>query len=117
MRRREFVSLLGGAAVAWSFPALSQQAAKLPTIGFLGASSLSAIERYLPALVQRLNELGWIDGRSVMIEYRWAAGRNERMTELATEFVRMKVDIIVTHGTAAVIAAKQATSVIPIVFA
>jgi putative ABC transport system substrate-binding protein len=117
MRRREFMSLLGGVAAAWPLVARAQQAAKLPTIGFLGASSLSAIERSLPALVQRLNELGWIDGRSVVIAYRWAAGRNERMAELAAEFVRMHVDIIVTHGTAAVIATKQATSTIPIVFA
>src|SRR5262249_13758495 len=104
MRRREFITLLGAAAATWPAGALSQQAVKLPTIGFLGASSLSAIERSLPAFVQQLNELGWIDGRSVVIVYRWAAGRNERMAELAAEFVRMNVDIIVTHGTAAVIA-------------
>jgi hypothetical protein len=91
--------------------------ASCPTIGFLGASSRSAIDRFLAALVQRLHELGWIDGRTVAIEYRWADAQNDRMTEIATEFVRMKVDIIVTHGTAAVIAAKQATSIIPIVFA
>jgi putative ABC transport system substrate-binding protein len=117
MRRRDFITLLGGVAVSRPLTAWAQQAAKLPTIGFLGASSLSAIERSLPALVQRLNELGWIEGRSVVIVYRWAAGRNERMAELAAEFVRMNVDIIVTHGTAAVIATKQATSIIPIVFA
>jgi putative ABC transport system substrate-binding protein len=69
------------------------------------------------AFVQRLRELGWIEGRTVAIEYRWAEGRNERAAEIAAEFVRLKVDVIVTQGTASVIAAKQATSVIPIVFA
>jgi len=117
MRRRDFVRGSVGFAVSRPLSAHAQQERKPPTIGFMGASSLSAIDRYLAAWVQRLNELGWIDGRSVLIEYRWANGRNERMAEIATEFVRMKVDIIVTHGTAAVIAAKQATSIIPIVFA
>ena len=117
MRRRDFIKGVAGSATAWPLAARAQQSGKLPTIGFLGASSRSAIDRFLAALVLRLHELGWIDGRSVVIEYRWAAGRNERMAEIATEFVRMKVDIIVTHGTAAVIAAKQATSIIPIVFA
>jgi len=117
MRRRDFVKGSVGFAVSRPLSAHAQQERKPPTIGFMGASSLSAIDRYLAAWVQRLNELGWIDGRSVLIEYRWANGRNERMAEIATEFVRMKVDIIVTHGTAAVIAAKQATSIIPIVFA
>jgi putative ABC transport system substrate-binding protein len=117
MRRREFITLLGGAAAAWPLAARAQQSGKLPTIGFLGASSRSGIDRFVAALVQRLHELGWIDGRTVAIEYRWADAQNDRMTEIATEFVRMKVDIIVTHGTAAVIAAKQATSIIPIVFA
>ena len=110
MRRRDFVRGSVGFAVSRPLSAHAQQERKPPT-------SLSAIDRYLAAWVQRLNELGWIDGRSVLIEYRWANGRNERMAEIATEFVRMKVDIIVTHGTAAVIAAKQATSIIPIVFA
>jgi putative ABC transport system substrate-binding protein len=86
-------------------------------IGFMGASTRSAIERYVAALVQRLNELGWIDHRTIAIEYRWADGQYERMRDIAAEFVRMKVDVLVTHGTAAVMAAKQVTSVIPIVFA
>ena len=115
--RREFITLLGGAAAAWPLAARAQQPAKLPTIGFLGASTPSAESQRIAAFVQRLRELGWIEGRTIAIEYRWAEGRNERFAEIAAEFVRLKVDVIVTAGTAAVVAAKQATSVIPIVFA
>jgi putative tryptophan/tyrosine transport system substrate-binding protein len=113
--RREFITLLGGAAATWPSAARAQQAGKLPTIGFLGASTASAQSQWLAAFVQRLRELGWIDGRTVGIEVRWAEGRPERFAEIAAEFVRLKVDIIVTVG-GAVLAAKQATSVIPIVF-
>jgi putative ABC transport system substrate-binding protein len=88
----------------------------LPTIGFLGAATLLSWSQWTAAFVQRLRELGWIEGRTVAIEYRWAEGRSERFAEIATEFVRLKVDVIVTVG-GAVSAAKQATSVIPIVFA
>src|SRR5262249_50551768 len=88
---------------------------KLLTIGFLGSSTLSAWSDWVAAFVQRLRQLGWIEGRTIAIEYRWAEGRSERFTEMAAEFVRMKVDIIVTGGTA-VPAAKRATSTIPIVF-
>ena len=116
MRRREFITLLGGAAAAWPLAARAQQPAKLPTIGFLGQSTPSAESQWVDAFVQRLRELGWIEGRTVAIEYRWAEGRTERLAEIAAEFVRLKVDVIVTSGTA-VVAAKQATSVIPIVFA
>ena len=116
MRRREFITLLGGAA-AWPLAARAQQPGKLPTIGFLGSSTPSAWSQWVAAFVQRLRELGWIEGRTVAIEYRWAEGRSERFAEIAAEFVRLKVDVIVTSGTAAVLAAKQATSVIPIVFA
>jgi putative tryptophan/tyrosine transport system substrate-binding protein len=115
MNRRELIAGLSGAA-AWPFVARAQQAVKLPTIGFLGAATPSAWSQWVAALVQRLHELSWIEGRTVAIEYRWADGRDERYTEIAAEFVRLKVDVIVTSG-AAVIAAKQATSVIPIVFA
>ena len=90
--------------------------AKLPTIGFLGAGTPSAWSHWTAAFVQRLRELGWIEGRTVAIEYRWAEGRSERFAEIAAEFVRLKVDVIVTVGSA-VAAAKQATSTIPIVFA
>ena len=116
MRRREFITLLGGAAAAWPLAASAQQPGKLPTIGFLGATASVEGQR-VAAFVRRLRELAWIDGRNVAIEYRWAEGRNERYTEAATEFVRDKVDVIVTATTPATLAAKQATTVIPIVFA
>src|SRR5256886_3171240 len=115
MKRRAFISLLGGAA-AWPLAARAQQPAKLPTIGFLGTAAASAWAPWTAAFVQRLHELGWIGGRTVAIEYRWAEGREERYGEIAAEFVRLKADVIVTVGTAAA-AAKQVTSVIPIVFA
>jgi putative ABC transport system substrate-binding protein len=116
MRRRAFIAALGGAAVAWPLAVRAQQPGKLPTIGFLGAASVLAWGKWVDGFVQRLRELGWIDGRNVAIEYRWAEGRSERYAEIAAEFVRRKVDVIVTSGVAAMVA-KQATSVIPIVFA
>jgi ABC-type uncharacterized transport system substrate-binding protein len=117
MKRRAFISLLGSAAAAWPLTARAQQPAKLPIIGYLGPSTRSIDVHRLGALVQRLRELGWIEGRTIVIEYRWAEGRNEHLAEVTAEFVRLKVDVIVTAGTAAVVTAKQATSVIPIVFA
>ena len=116
MKRRQFIALLGGTTVAWPLAAPAQQTGKLPTIGFLGTATASTFGPWTAAFVQRLRELGWIEGRTVAIEYRWAEGRDERYTEIAAEFVRLKVDVIVTSG-AAVVAAKQATSIIPIVFA
>jgi putative tryptophan/tyrosine transport system substrate-binding protein len=117
MRRREFIALVGGAAVAWPLAARAQQPVKLPTIGFLGSATLLVESQRVAAFVQRLRQLGWIENRNVAIEYRWAEGRAERFTELAAEFARLKVDLIVAATTPAVIAAKQATSVIPIVIA
>ena len=114
MKRREFIALLGGAA-AWPLAARAQQPAKLPTIGYLGASTPSFDSERVGPFVQRLRELGWIEGRTVAIEYRWSEGRSERYSEIAAEFVRLKVDVIVATG-GAIPAAKQATSVIPIVF-
>jgi putative ABC transport system substrate-binding protein len=111
--RRQFIALLGGAA-AWPVAARAQQS--LPMIGFLGTSTPSAWRQYVIAFAQRLHERGWIEGRTVTIEYRWAEGRNERYAEIAAEFVRLKADVIVTSG-GAVVAVKQATSIIPIVFA
>ena len=116
MRRREFITLIGGAAVAWSGIARTQQPAKMPTIGFLGASPWIESQR-VAAFVQRLRELAWIDGHNLAIEYRWAEGRNEQYMEAAAGLVRLKVDVIVTVATRSALAAKQATSVIPIVFA
>lgn len=119
-RRREFVASLCGAAVApivWPLSARAQRRGKLPTIGFLGATTPSAWSEFVDAFLQRLRELDWIDGRNIAIAYRWAEGREDRYAEFAAEFVRLNVDVIVTAGTAAVIAAKKATSMIPIVFA
>ena len=115
--RRELLAALGGAAAAWPLAARAQQSGKLQTIGFMGQSTRSAASEWVAPFVQRLRELGWIEGRTVTIEYRWAEGREERIAQIAAEFVRLKVDIIVTSGTPEVLAAKQATSVIPIVFA
>ena len=116
MRRREVIKLLGGAAV-WPIAARAQQAGKSPTIGFLGATTPTIWSPFVGAFLQRLRELGWTDGRNIAIEYRWAEARPERYAEISAEFVRLKVDVIVTSGTAAVLAAKQATSILPIVFA
>jgi ABC-type uncharacterized transport system substrate-binding protein len=114
MRRRRFITLLGGAAAAWPMAARAQQ--KLPTIGLLGTASASAWGPWTAAFVKRLRELGWIEGRTIAIEYRWADGRRERFAEIAAEFVERKVDVILTSG-AAGNAAKKATSTIPIIFA
>ena len=116
MRRRNFISLIGGAA-AWPLVARGQQSGKLRIIGFSGLSTRSAESEWDYAFTQRLRELGWIEGRTITIEYRWSEGRAERIVQAAAEFVRLNVDVIVTSGTPQVIAAKQATSVIPIVFA
>ncbi|MGA7183937.1 MAG: ABC transporter substrate-binding protein [Pseudolabrys sp.] len=115
MKRRDFVTLLGGTAAAWPLAAFAQQPAKPPTIGFLGADA-SAFAPWAAAFVAGLRDLGWIEGRTIVIEYRWSEGRPERYAEIAAEFVRLKVDVIVTVGTAVPLV-KQATSTIPIVFA
>ena len=108
MKRREFITLLGGAVVAWPVAARAQQqTAKVPTIGFLGTTSASGWGPWTAAFVQRLRELGWIEGHTVMIEYRWAEGRIEHYTEIAAEFVRRKVDVIVTAGNAVLAAKRQ----------
>jgi putative tryptophan/tyrosine transport system substrate-binding protein len=116
LKRRDIITLLGG-AVVWPMAARAQQAGKLPTIGFFSPRSAAAASSSVAALVKRLGELGWIEGRTVAIQYRWADGRDEQLAAIAGEFARLKVDVIVTHATAPVIAAKQATAVIPIVFA
>jgi putative tryptophan/tyrosine transport system substrate-binding protein len=116
MRRRAFILALGGAA-AWPLAARAQQASKPPTIGYLGQSTQVAEAQRLAAFVQRLRELGWIDGRNVAIEIRWTEGRAERAAEMAADFVRLKVDAIVTSGTPQTAIVKQAISSIPIVFA
>src|SRR5689334_16722061 len=115
MKRRQFLSALGAATLVNPLAARAQQAGKLPTIGFLGANTASSQQAV--AFVQRLRELGWADGSTVAIEYRWAEGRFDRAPPLVAELVQLKVDVLVTHSTPNVVAAKQATSVIPIVFA
>ena len=115
MKRREFITLLGGAAAAWPLAARAQQAANLPTIGVLGSDS-AAWSHLVSALMQRLRELGYIENRTVAIEYRWTEGRNERYAAMAAELIGMKADIIVALGTPAIVAARKATAAIPIVF-
>src|SRR5262245_3363472 len=118
MRRRKFFSLVGAAALAWPLSAArGQQPAKVPIIGFLGASTASTGNPWAAAFVQRLRELGWIEGRTVAIEYRWADGRNERVPELAADFVRLKVDVIITYANTSAAAIKRTVTTIPIVFA
>src|SRR5262249_55902650 len=114
MKRREFITLLGGTA-AWPLAGRAQQA--MPLIGLMGSGSAAAQSHLTAAFLQRLRELGWTEGRNLRIEYRWGEGHNERFAEIAAEFVRLKVDLILTHNTPPTLAAKQATSVIPIVFA
>ena len=114
MKRRDFLALVGGAA-CWPLAARAQQPGRLPTIGFLGGGTPTSWKPWAAAFVQRLHELGWVEGRTIAIEFRWAEGRLERTQEIAAEFARRKVDVIVVGGSA-VLAARQATSVIPIVF-
>ena len=117
MRRREFIGLIGGTLGTWPLAPSAQQLEKLPTIGFLGSGTPSGQGEWLTAFLQRLRGLGWIEGRNIAIEYRWAEGSSDRAAELAAEFVRIKVDVIVTYANPIVLAAKQSTSTIPIVFA
>ena len=114
LKRREFITLLGGAATAWPLAARAQQAGRLPTIGLLGGDA-SVWRSWTAIFVARLRELGWIEDRTVAIEYRWSEGRPERIAEVAAEFVRLKVDVILTNNISTP-TMKQATPVIPIVF-
>jgi ABC-type uncharacterized transport system substrate-binding protein len=117
MRRREFMTLLGGAAATWPVAARGQQVARLPTIGFFSPNTRSVASPWTAAFVERLREVGWIEGRTIAIEYRWGEGRGDRTAEVISEFVRLNPDVIVTHGQSNIVAAKEATSAIPIVFA
>jgi len=117
VRRRDFIKVIAGSTAVWPLAARAQQPGKPPTIGFMGSTTPQVAAQWVASFVQRLRELGWLEGRDVAIEYRWAEGRSERYTEIAAEFVCLKVDVILTHNTLTVLAAKQATSVIPIVFA
>ena len=113
MQRRQFITLLGGAA-AWPLAARAQQPARLPTVGYMGSATPATQGQWAAVFAQRLQELGWTEGRNVTIEVRWAEGRSERFAEIAAEFVALKVDVIVTSG-GVVPTVKQATSVIPVV--
>jgi putative ABC transport system substrate-binding protein len=115
MQRRKFITLIAGAAIS-PLVAQAQHSGKLPTIGFLGTGTPSGMNQWIVAFSERLRELGWIEGRTVAIEYRWADGHSERYDEIAAEFVRLKIDVIFTT-VPAVAVLKRATSVIPIVFA
>jgi putative ABC transport system substrate-binding protein len=114
--RRDFITLIGGAA-AWPLASRAQQGGKPAIIGLLGSGSAAAQAQWTAAFVERMRQLGWIEGRNLTIEYRWAEGRTERLRELANELVQRKVDVVVTHNTPPPLAAKQATPTIPIVFA
>jgi putative ABC transport system substrate-binding protein len=116
MRRREFIAL-AGAAAAWPLPTRAQQSKKIATIGFLGAASAAVGASWANAFVQRLQEVGFVEGKNIHIEYRWAEGRAELFEQFAKELVDMNVDIIVTWATAPALAVEKATSKIPIVFA
>ena len=116
MRRREFILSLGGLAIVGTSAAWAQQAGKSPVIGLLAAGTKASHGEWVAGFAKRLSELGWTDGRNVTIEYRWAAGENQQMVEFAAEFVRRRVDVIVTSANGVRIS-RQATSTIPIVFA
>ena len=117
MRRRDFITLLGGAAAAWPLAARAQQVGKIYRIGILEPIPAARNAANLDALRKGLRELGYVEGRNLVIEYRSADGLAERFPELASELVRLKVDLIVTRGTPAAIAAKRATETIPVAMA
>src|SRR5262245_25449197 len=116
MRRREFITLLSSAAVAW--PSVTRaERLPVPIIGLLGSGAAQAQSEWTAAFLQRLRELGWSEGRNIIIDYRWGEGHTERFSEIAAESVQRKVTVIITPNTPPTLAAKQATSTIPIVFA
>jgi ABC-type uncharacterized transport system substrate-binding protein len=115
MRRRQFLAVIGGAAAAKPLAVRAKQVTKLPTVGFLGAGSPAGWSHWTSAFLLRLQELGWVEGRTMSVEYRWAEGNSERYAEITAEFVRLKVDVIVSTGGVALVA-KRVTSAVPIVF-
>ncbi len=117
MRRRDFIKIIAGLASAWPFAARAQRPAKLRTVGYLGSGTAAVQTQFALAFAQRLRELGWIEGQTLVIEYRWGEGRSDRFDAFAAEFVKLGVDVIATSGSAPVLAAKRATATTPIVFA
>ena len=105
--RRQFISALGGATFAWPLAARAQQPGKLRTVGYLGSGTAAVQSQFALAFAQRMRELGWIEGKTLAIEYRWGEGRNDRFDAYATEFVKLGVDAIVTSASAPVLAAKR----------
>jgi putative ABC transport system substrate-binding protein len=117
MRRRNFIKVVAGAVTALPLAAAAQPPAKQPTIGFLGSGTQDSQGQWVAAFLQRLRELGWIEGRNITIEYRWAEGSSDRAAQLAADLIRLKVDVIVTYANPIILAVKQATAATPIVFA
>ena len=115
MNRRDFITLLGGAAAAWPLAARAQQPGKVYRIGYITAGAANSAPHLLSAFHDALEALGWMEGKNVVYEDRYAENRLDRLSEVAAELVRLKVDVIVTGGTLAPLAAKQATATIPIV--
>src|SRR5262245_48939813 len=117
LKRREFLTLLGGAATAWPLAAHAQPASKIFRIGFVGLPTADSLPKRPQAFRAALRDLGYEEGRNIVIEFRWADGHYERLPALFSELIRLNVDIIVTHGTPGGLAAKRATATIPIVLA
>ena len=115
MKRREFLGIVGGAAAPWPVVVRAQPGRRLPTVGFLGSGTPTTAGPWVAAFTQRLRDLGWIEDRTIKIDLRWAEGRNDRSAEIAADFVRLKLDLIVTYSTEHSLIAKQATATIPIV--
>jgi putative ABC transport system substrate-binding protein len=117
MKRRDFITLLGGASVAWPFAARAQQTAKVTRIGFLGPASASMTAGWIDALRAGLRDLGYLEGKNILFEFRWAEGKDDRLPGLVAELVSLNVDVLVTFGTPGTRAAKEARTTIPIVMA